>query len=77
MLAVSKKSYDSSKSYGQKEAFNVLGCCSLAKALLVDDDNQQTEQKSNGEYGLIWLSTSGSVWLRASWPHSVRVEDVL
>lgn len=77
MLAVSKKSYDSSKSYGQKEAFDVLGNCSLAKAHLVDENNQPAEQKSNEECGLIWLSASGSVWLRASWPHSARVEDIL
>ena len=77
MLSVSKQSYDSSKSFGREEAFAVLGVCSLAKAVLVDDDNPQAKQDGEEEYGLIWLSLSGTVWLRASWHYRVRVQNVL
>ena len=82
MLSVEKVSYNSAKPYGRVEASEILGECSLERVALVECDENgypvnSEAQKAQKEFGLVWLSAYGTICLRALWPHSATVYNVL
>ncbi len=74
LVKISKSAYDASKTYGQKEAFDVLGQCSCELAELCDENGNPSMDKDNEPMvNFIWLSAKGTIWLRANWSVANKV----
>ncbi len=69
---VLKSVYEKAHAYDRKDAFELLGNCSLAYVVLCDEKGKPITNNGETESGLVWLSASETVWLAAKSPIDVR-----
>lgn len=73
VVNILKSTYDKAKAYHRDEAFKLLGSCSLASAVLLDDNKETCMHNGEPETALVWLAVSGNVWVKACWVNSTDI----
>lgn len=73
LTGISKSAYDKAKAYHREEASKLLGCCSLASVVLLDDNKEPCMSDNEVETAFVWLAVSGTVWCKACWINSADI----